>query len=788
MRRNGIGDALTQRAGTRQRLLILVGWLVAGCYSPNLEDRSLLCGGDSGECPSPMVCGCDGRCHAEVIDKVVEIRGGNAFTCARRASGTVACAGKNDMGELGDGTGLGRSTPAPVLGLSSATILSVGATHSCALDRNGAVWCWGEGGSGRLGDGFAENRFAPVAVSLPVRAIDVAAGGRHSCALLETLEIWCWGNNSVGQLGNTSGSSAVPVIGPSLVGVIDIDAAGDRTCARTDANDLWCWGGNDDGELGVDGIEPSATPQIPIGLQGQVAAASLGRDHTCVLTIDGRALCWGDNDWAQVGDGTNEDRLVPTPVFAPETGQIAQLAAGVDHTCFLRADGTGYCVGNNNYSQLGDGTAETRLFPVPVTGLADAIGLGLGLNFSCAWHRDGTTSCWGANLRGQLGNGEVTVRNTPMAVPGMGPATEIAVGYHHSCARIGENLSCWGRNDYGQLGDNTDYERHAPMVVPSFVDATSLAPGYLHSCAVKAGRAWCWGRNSGGQVGDNSAIDRSLPRPVYVAWDTQLTNVVQVATGLHHSCALVDDAGATSVYCWGRNDFAQLGSEPSGGLMQIIAVQVPGLDQVTQLTAGAYFTCALRAETGDDTSVRCWGINGSGQLGDGTITPYAATPVTVQSLTNAAQISAGYAHTCALTTTNEVVCWGRNFNGELARDPNVLSESAVPIEVEGVAALEVGGGLAMTCARLLDDSVSCWGANSSGELGDGTLFWRATPGPVANGLKAVELATKYSHTCARSADGAVWCWGLNANGQLGDGTTSGVVTPIVTPFSCPGSG
>jgi alpha-tubulin suppressor-like RCC1 family protein len=369
----------------------------------------------------------------------------------------------------------------------------------------------------------------------------------------------------------------------------------------------------------------------------------------------------------------------------------------------------------------------------------------------------------------------------------MGPATGIGVGHHHTCAITGANLSCWGRNDYGQVGDNTDNERHGPTVVASFSGASSPAPGYLHTCAVRGGQAWCWGRNNGGQLGDTTVTDRLMPRPVYVSSTTQLTNVVQVVTGASHSCALADDAGTTSVHCWGRNDYGQLGSAPSGSLNQTMAVQVMGLDRITQLAAGAYFTCALRSETTGDTSVRCWGYNNSGQLGNGTTGPSNGVPVTVQALTTATRISAGYNHTCAITTTNEVYCWGRNGAGELALDPAAMPHSAVPVKIQGVSAVEAGAGNDVTCARLVDNSVWCWGNNGSGQLGDGTFTSRMTPGPVANGFKAVELAAKYAHVCARASDGTVSCWGLNSHGQLGDGTTSGVVAPVDTPFSCPGS-
>jgi alpha-tubulin suppressor-like RCC1 family protein len=349
-------------------------------------------------------------------------------------------------------------------------------------------------------------------------------------------------------------------------------------------------------------------------------------------------------------------------------------------------------------------------------------------------------------------------------------ATAIAAGELHTCALTnGGGVKCWGDNGVGQLGDRTTTQRHTPVAAFGLASGVStLAAGAEHTCALtSAGGVKCWGDNESGELGDETTIDRYSP----VAVSGLGSGVAAVSVGGAHTCALTSGGG---VICLGGNDFGQLGDGTT--TERHVPVAVSGFASgAAALAAGSGHTCALTSAGG----VKCWGDNGSGQLGDGTTTE-RHTPVAVSGLASGvAAISAGDFHTCALTSAGGVKCWGRNADGQLG--DGTTTERHTPVAVSGlasgVAAVSVGG--AHTCALTIAGGVKCWGGNGDGRLGDGTTTQRHTPVDVsglASGVAA--LATGGAHTCALTIAGGVKCWGDNGFGQLGDGTTTERHRPV----------
>jgi alpha-tubulin suppressor-like RCC1 family protein/pimeloyl-ACP methyl ester carboxylesterase len=360
-----------------------------------------------------------------------------------------------------------------------------------------------------------------------------------------------------------------------------------------------------------------------------------------------------------------------------------------------------------------------RMDHPPAAPLASAVAIAAGLEYTCAVTTSGGAKCWGDNGRGQLGDATTTDSWTPVDVSGLTSGVRaIAAGWFHTCALTSGGVKCWGWNSYGELGDGTTSQRTTPVDVSGLTSGVSaIAAGGSHTCALTtSGGVKCWGWNGYGQLGDDTTTDRTMP--VDVAGLT--SGVSAIVTGDGHTCALTTSSG---VKCWGRNDHGQLGDSTTS--QRLAPIDVTGLTSgVSAIAAGTWHNCAVTMSGG----VKCWGDNWSGQLGDGTDED-RTTPVDVTGLTSGASaIDAGSWHTCALTTS---------------------------------------GG------------VKCWGWNSYGQLGDGTVTWHAAPVDVSELTSGVSAITAgYSHTCALTTSGGVKCWGDNHEGQLGDSTTTQRNTPV----------
>ncbi len=334
-------------------------------------------------------------------------------------------------------------------------------------------------------------------------------------------------------------------------------------------------------------------------------------------------------------------------------------------------------------------------------------------------------------------------------------------------------VKCWGLNHVGQLGDGTTTDRSTPVDVAELASrSTAVSVGGYHACAVTAsGGVECWGLNIHGQLGDGTTTDRSTP--VQVVGLT--SGVIAVSAGREHTCAVMTTGGVT---CWGSNSWGQLG-DGTTTTHHSSPVAVAGLTSgVTTVSAGWSHTCALTTRGG----VTCWGMNLDGQLGDGTTTN-SSGPVAVAGLSVGVRaVSAGYFHTCALTTTGRLTCWGNNLFGELGK-ATTTHHSSTPVEVAGLSAVAcASAGNSYTCAVTEEGDVWCWGRNEEGQLGRGPGSGILnTPNPVkvaglTPGVAAVVAGN--AHTCAVTAAGGVTCWGKNDRGQLGDGTTTDSSTPV----------
>jgi len=642
------------------------------------------------------------------------------------------------------------------------------------LTAIGGVKCWGYNASGQLGDGSTRTKAVPVSVSgLSSGIAAVTAGGYHTCAVTTGGSVKCWGDNYSGQLG--IGSTDYPRITPVDVsglssGVTAIAAGEYHTCALTTAGGVKCWGANSAGQLGNGANEYARNTPVDVsGLSSDVIAIAAGGGHTCALTAAGGVKCWGNNSNGQLGDGTTSGaKNMPVDVSGLSSG-VTAIVVGGQHTCALTLAGSVKCWGANNYNQLGDGTAGgTKNTPVDVSGLSSGIAaIAAGVRHTCVLTTSGSVKCWGANNYGQLGNGVAgSSKNTPVNVSGLDSAVAgVSAGGYHTCTLIiGGGVSCWGDNVYSQLGDGVVSVPGLPLDTSGLTSgmAAVVAGGY-HSCALTMeGSVKCWGWNSSGQLGDGTFDNKNIPVDV-----NGLTGAVTVVTGGNHTCALTVEGGVT---CWGANNAGQLGDGTTGNPKNM-AVPVSGLSSgVTAIATGLNHTCAVTTIGG----VKCWGANHAGQLGDGTADGKAA-PVDVSGLrSGVAAIVAGGTHTCALTMAGAVKCWGANSAGQLG-DGTTSSSKNTPVDVSSLKndVAAIAAGSAHTCALTIGGGAKCWGDNDEyGQLGSGSTDVDQNRPVDVNGLSSgvVAITSGNFPTCALTAGGRSMCWGNNEDGQLGDGT------------------
>lgn len=500
---------------------------------------------------------------------------------------------------------------------------------------------------------------------------------------------------------------------------------------------------------------------------------SVGDAHTCAVSAGGAVYCWGDNSDGALGDGTKINRELPVAV--PGIAAAAAVSAGSRHSCALLADKTVSCWGWNGAGQLGNGTQTDSPTPVPVTGLSDATQVGAGgahfTAYSCALLEDRTVSCWGGNYDGVLGNGLKTRSPVPVKVKGISTAVQISAGLRHVCALLVSGaVKCWGFGTGGQLGNGKKHSSSVPVRVKGISTAIQVAAGGTQSCALlSSGAAKCWGSNGDGELGIGKRKPANSTTPLKVKLPG---SAVRIGAGFWNGCALLT-TGAT--YCWGSNDGAELGvGKTFWRLTETFhPLRVKKLPKASAVSVGDDDTCAI-LNTG---AIKCWGANDSGQLGNGMI-GLRSTPVAVKGISNAVAVSSEGAYTCALLNDGKVSCWGRNSGGQLGISPKVEIRPT-PALVPGVNhAVAVTGGVNHACAIISGGIVSCWGANNSGQLGNGTRVSSLKPVKVSGITNAVQIGAGGDFTCALLASHIVKCWGINYASQLGNGTTKSHTRPV----------
>ena len=337
-----------------------------------------------------------------------------------------------------------------------------------------------------------------------------------------------WGTNTYGQLGDGTRTSrplatavdATGALAGKNVTAVDTGGSSGNSCAVA-SGAAYCWGSGVRGILGTGSTSSSYSPAAVNAtgvLAGKtVTAVSVGGNHACAIA-SGKAYCWGDNRYGQLGDGSLTQSTVPVAVatngvLAGKT--VTSISTRYLHTCAV-ADARAYCWGYNFYGQLGIGLTTNSSTPVAVNTVGalagkNVTGISTGNNHSCAI-AGGTVACWGYNNNYELGNNTNVTSYVPVAVMGIGgaagAATVLSAGPSSNCAVVGGAVSCWGSR-YTRIA--TPIARGTAMVG----SVTAVAVGSLHGCAVAAAKVYCWGNYT--KIGEGLTVNRDTPVAVNTA-------------------------------------------------------------------------------------------------------------------------------------------------------------------------------------------------------------------------------------------------------------------------------
>ena len=556
---------------------------------------------------------------------ITSIALGGSHICAVTASGGVQCVGRNNLGQLGNNSTTDSLAPVTPIGLgSNAASVVAGTDDSCALTTFGEVECWGGNSAGQLGNNSTTQSSVPVWVATLASRVKVdspavagltatvAPSYQFTCALTEAGGVWCWGTNSSafaggptnhGQLGdNSTADSTVPVPVSGLVsGVVSVKTGANFACALTAAGVVECWGSDDSGQL-ANSAGDSLVPVVVNGLGGAAATISAGGQHACaVLTSTGALLCWGHNDYGQIGNGTFGGNFpVPQQVQGLTSGIVA-VAAEATMTCALNTAGGVQCWGNNSDGSLGNGNPGVlaSVSPVQVVGLTSgvaAIAGGSDGDTTCALSPTGGVVCWGYNGSGQVGHsaftpGPLSRAFSPVPVDGLSSGVAaVAVGPQDGCALLTTGaMQCWGRNDTGELGNNSNTDSSSPTGVNGLSSGVAslggTAQGIDHVCALtSAGRLLCWGDDSFGELGNNSATSSAVPVSILAGQSQTFSVPAVVNTGATVALSAAATGGGPVVF----DSWTPSTCTISGTTLTILANTTGGLCGVRVSQAGGF--------------------------------------------------------------------------------------------------------------------------------------------------------------------------------------------------------
>ena len=701
------------------------------------------------------------------------IQTGDGYYVALRSDDKLLTWGRNDLGQLGLGDQIHRSSPTQV-GSQSWTTIKTQTSTAYGIRSDGALFGWGYSEYGQLANDrivFPDSGRSWVTVD----------GGRyHSLGITAEGKLFAWGYNQTGQLGNNTTihrSSIVQIGDDSWTQV----AGGDAWSIGIKQNGtIWTWGSTYGG-TGLVGAKSSPVQILTLPLTKTYSKIARGSYHSMVLSSDGVAYSLYGNNYGQLGIGTNQDWLMPsvftslesqTDIEAYATAQGisaypvswktiatkgAQFFAAIDSNNKL------YTWGQNSVGQLGVnyGTASStqgRNFPLQIgdsswtmVTTSDSTG-----ETMYAIRSDGALFGWGLNTSYQLGDSTNINKSSPIQIGTSSWITVAAAQLSASAIRVDGALFGWGTCASGELGFLNTLTQISPVQIGTS-SWTSISSGLSHRVAIRAdGLGFGWGFNQYGQVGDASTINKSSPTQIGTdSW-------IDLEAGGFTSGGIKTN---NTLYLWGLGTIGQL------GLGDIISKNSPtqlGISSWTQLGIGASNAVAIRA----DGALFTWGFNSSSQLGDGT-TINRSSPIQIGT-SSWAQVSAGTNFVIAQLTTatapNQLFAWGAGALGQLGIKKSTSRASPVLISMMNESYTSIGAGAYHSMATRIDGKLFVTGINDWGTLGTNDIIYRSAPVQIGNS-SWVQVQGAGIHSLAIASDKTLYVWGDNNTGTLGMGNS-----------------
>jgi alpha-tubulin suppressor-like RCC1 family protein/subtilase family serine protease len=821
---------------------------------------------------------------------VVAVAAGFGHSLALCSDGTVAAWGENNDGQLGNNSTTNSLVPVAVntsTALLGRTVvaISAGGFHSLVLCSDGTVATWGNNGSGQLGNGTVSTALTPVAVTTTGTALAgltvtaISAGQSHCLALCSNGTVTAWGNNIYGQLGNNSTTNSSTAVSVSTAGVLSgktiqtVQAGYYHSVALCTDGSMAAWGENNDGQLGNGSIVNSSVPvtvnrsslpggesvtQIATGASAYhnlAIAAPPSEPQIAVLRPPGTSLTNGGStiDFGNTTAGVGVQTLltiqnngaspltisdatidgVNSADFAVTTAPASSLLPAASTTMVVTFSPTsGGPIGRSAAIHLQSNDPTNPTFTVNLYGSTPNTLLAtfnsstsIPLTVANGFSATGSSVVFTLNYAPATGTNLMVVQNTG---PGFinGTFSNLAQGQAVTLSYGGVNYSFvanyfggsgndlvlqwannrpvgWGQDTAEQLGNNVFNQFAIPVAVYASgalagKTVTAVAGGRNHSLALCSdGTLAAWGQNNFGQLGNNSTTDSFAPVAVTTA-GTALSGktVVAISAGQDHNLALCSDG---TLVAWALNDNGQLGNNSTAESNIPVAVATSGAlcgKTVTAISAGGYHSLALCA----DGTLVAWGGNFDGQLGNNSTTD-TTVPVTVATAGTSlagrrvVAIAAGLEHSLAACSDGSVSAWGDNTDGQLGN--NTTNNCLVAIAVLNTSSLSgkmvvgVSAGFWHSLALCSDGSVSAWGADFYGQLGNGSTTQSNVPvavsttGTALNGRSVSSLSAGADHNVALCSDGTTVAWGSGSCGQLGanNNTTSLTAIAVLTPAS-----